>query len=428
VKPDAVQSAETGRKTDAAVDAGPSVATTPQRELAVLFEGDCSAGPARKLGDAIAFVFQQSVVVLHDEGPKVLFRAKPWVNVTGGPNSSYLSDVGGIDEAHAWVIEQSPTRGGDTTSVPRFAALQWKTGPALSAAEYGYGYLLSNFIAQPDGSLWAFGDHDMYMAPGEPSRKTFAWSKDGAFLKVSLPGADMALGSRIENGEIVAPGRGKGGKPKLLRWSPRSPVDDLTIDDAPTSQLGNVLPILRVGSKTAVFAVPDGSPKKPAFYRYDGDKLVAVPVNAERAEVLSWFVAPDDTLYVATADLSVHTARDSVEPTRAPLPEAGEWVSDAGAPWWKGASGALYRREGNTWSKLTLPDSPWAKSGHPPYKVVWVRTIGSDTLIGARRTDVGYAASDKKPKVVTTVFSTGAPRPPMRCGYPLKPDELGPMP
>jgi hypothetical protein len=391
--------------------------------LSPLYEGACGATNVFAIGGKPALVFQQSVVMLAEDGVRVLHQSTPYVLQTGGPQPSYLSRAGGIDEAHAWIEYRSPTRGGETTGLPLFAAKKWGSGPSRSAAQYGTGYNLENFIEHPDGSLWAFGRHDMYVVAGEPDRKTFAWSKDGEFEKRSVPGVDMDHGIRLGNGEVVAAGRSKGNKPTLRRWSPKAPVDDLVATDGASSSL---VTTVRVGTDRAVLAAPSAAANTIAFYTYTGGALIPSTLNTRIQNVQSWAVMANDDLYVAgqSGDLWVEHKDGSSEQEK--LPEAGALSPDAGAPWFIAKSGAIYSRGANAWNRMALPDGPWSAATHPPSRVEWVRVIKGTAFVSVVRTDVAFGS--KKPREIRTLYSSRNASPVLRCGAPFENDELGALP
>jgi hypothetical protein len=391
--------------------------------LSPLYEGACGPAHVFAIGGKPALVFQQSVVMLAEDEVRVLYRSTPQVLQTGGPQPSYLSRVGGVDEAHAWIEYRAPTRGGDTTGLPLFAAKKWGSGPSRSSADFGVGYRLENFIEHPDGSLWAFGQHDIYSVAGEPDRKTFAWSKDGDFEKRSVPGADMEHGLRLGNGEVVAAARSKGNKPTLRRWSPKTPVDDLVAEGGAASNLATTV---RVGTDRVVLAAPGAAVSTIAFYTYVGGALSPSTLNARIQSMQSWAVMANDDLYVAGQSGGLWIEHKDGSSEQETLPEAGTLLPDAGTPWFIAKSGALYARGANAWNRIALADGPWSAATHPPSRVEWVRVIEGTAFVSVVRTDVAFGS--KKPREVRTLYSSRKASPVLRCGAPFDNDELGALP
>ena len=128
---------------------------------------------------------------------------------------------------NAWTDQLVPALSGVVTPV-RGQILSYAPAPLVFRAgmgagvtptgEYGF-YGIRNVIQHPDGSIWAFGEHSMYLdIPGDekiprgddkPSwryNRWFAWDKDGVEQKINLPMGDMENAVRLENGELVATG------------------------------------------------------------------------------------------------------------------------------------------------------------------------------------------------------------------------------
>jgi hypothetical protein len=90
-------------------------------------------------------------------------------------------------------------------------------------------------------------------------------------------------------------------------------------------------------------------------------------------------------------------------------------------PWWLSKSGALYAHGEQGWSKVSLPDAPWTTPEHGPTTLEYVRTVGTETVVGTRHTQPGK----KKPVTMRTVYSSVAHGAPARCGTPLRSGEVG---
>lgn len=384
-----------------AASASAQTANPAKLKFSLLYEGTCSASKVFAVGTTAVHVLPQAAAAFDASGMRVLYRNKPWALQTGGPQTSFLARIGGVDEAHAWLEQRAPTSSGTTTAVPIFAARKWSGGPPLSKGEFSF-YLLENFIEQADGSLWAFGTHNEYLVPGEPERKTFAWSKDGALLSKNLPGADMSAGILLRSGEVVAAARGKGNKAVLRRWSPKSAVDDLVIKDAPASSLA---PTVRTAEAYTVVAVPAATKAALSFYRYAEGAVTPCALNAHTASTSSWTLTALGDLYVATqaGELWIETHDGKVVQEK--LPDAGELETQTREPWFKATSGALYQRSASGWNTMTLP----AATAGGARQVEWVRDIGGEVLIGTVFLgQAGGGTQAKRPRAVYTSKSVGA--------------------
>jgi hypothetical protein len=349
-------------------------ASAPAPALSLLYSGPCSAPKVFAIGTQPAFVFPQTVVMFGDAGARTLFRTQTTTIYTAGPLTSDFASAGGIDEAHAWAEQRSAAPGGSTAGMPLFAARGGKGGPKLSKGDYSY-YSLNNFIAQPDGSLWAFGKHNEYGVEGEPELKTFAWSKDGELIQIGLPGADMSGGIRLATGEIVLAARGKGNKAVLRRWSPRAPVADLVLTDAPTSALA---PSVQANAARVIIAVPAASKQALSFWQYAPNGISGAALNARQLKVDSWSLTASGDLYVVSTEGALYIEHLDGHIDEEKLPEPGALGPQANQALWIGATTAVYRRGASGWLKLTMPTSVNTTGT----QVEWAQSIGEEVLVG----------------------------------------------
>lgn len=395
-------------------------------------EGVCPAARTTTIGTHPVLVFPRHAWAMHAEGPKLLY-AMPEATydafvgaMTGG--SERIGDIGGTDEGHVWVIVGSHSGRGIDTSYVQF------NGKVLQTPSAGQSWFaVTRVIPQPDGSIWGYGDHNPYYgAPGDPPppgpgeswqklNRYFAWSADGAPIKPNLPGPDMEHASRMESGEIVAPGLSTHGRAMLRRWSPTRKVSDLVVPD---SVVLTDPPELALGTKRAVLR---SAKNKAVFYSYDGaDKLVAAPINGRLKTASSWLLSTADQLMVTTSDgtLLIEAADGSI--TEEKLPEPARLAPEPGATWLMADSGAVYTRAGTEWRKLTLGAGPWAAETRPPARVEWVRTLGGETWVSTVRTDAGFG--QKRPAEVRTFYASKPRTTPLRCGSPYPNGEVASFP
>ena len=293
---------------------------------------------------------------------------------------------------------------------------------ATPTGQYGF-YAITGVVPQPDGSLWVFGEHSMYLdIPGDQKippdashDKYFAFAPDGTPLTMNLPGPDMGHGLRFANGEILAAGQSKAGKALLRRWSPKRKVDDLA-----TGQATKAAPVLAIGTSRAVLA----SAAQHAFWSYTGeDKLVPSALNARLKDAKSWLLTAADELLVVSADGTLHIETREGSVTDEKLPEPGRLAGETASAWLMADSGALYIRAEGQWKTVSYPpNGPWSAETHPPSRLEWVKTVAGETFVGTVRTDAGFGAA--KPGPVRVVYSSRPHPNPLRCGSPFAKNAL----
>ncbi|MFO0739317.1 MAG: hypothetical protein U0270_25700 [Labilithrix sp.] len=396
-------------------------------------QGACPAATATLVGKTPILRFAKAAWGLAgDEArPMALQPAAQYSWFYGGMlgENDRLGLIGGPDEEHLWyVVGNSSGRGEDGS------ALVYR-GKSLSTPSGTYGfYGIQNVIQQPDGSIWAFGHHSMYLdIPGDEKipqgddlpdwryNRWFAWDKDGHALAINLPKGDMETAVRLDNGELVAGGVTKAANhPQLRRWSPTRKVDDFTTGET-TGWLD--IPEVRAGRTRAVMRVKN----QPRFYSYDGaDKLTLSPLSARAKGPSSWLVTRSDELWIATTDAKVFIETKDGKVSETPAPEPGLLAGETSTPWFMGNSGAVYERTDGGWRKLTLPDGPWSEPTHPPNRVEWVSVLGNETWVGTVRTDRGFGFKD--PTQVRTFYSSRPRTTTLRCGSPFETSMLFPLP
>jgi hypothetical protein len=397
-------------------------ATPSKRTFGVLYEGACGRSYPYRLGGRAVHGFAQRLWALDDGKARSLFVHQP---SSWNQGTSHIGVVGGVDDAHAWVFELLPSRSGGYDAQLLFAALGWKR-PSIDeereTKEGTYSGYFGGLVQQPDGSLWG-NVHLAIGSSGIEKDMFMAWSPSGARLRIKLPGPDMAGAVRLSNGELVVAGRTKDDKPVLRRWSPERPVDDLVAKDAP--RLGAAYARLQIAGNHAVLVAPKDNSKDTLFYRYDGSTLTASKLNSPTIAATSWSFSDAHDLLVTTPSDELVIERADGTVTRETLPEPGVLAEESTASWLLAKSGALYIRQGS-WSKVPWPDGPWTGSVHPPARIEWLTTLGTETLVGTVRIDAGFGR--KKPGEVRTVYSTLAHAAPLRCGAPFDTDELAEFP
>ncbi len=339
--------------------------------------------------------------------------------------ADHIGDVGGLDEAHAFVQLRLSTGRTEDVSIVVARPPKWQ---ALPTPQGQYGrYALAHLIPQPDGSLWAYGAHSMYLdIPGDSHDQNashdryFAWSADGEPLKINLPGPDMAYAGRLSNGELLAPGRSSTAKPMLRRWSPEKKVDDLVV---PGAAAATADPLLAIGTLRAVL-IP--SRAQHVLYNYSGETLQQSGLSSRVHDIASFLLTTSDDLMVTTADGTLFTeARDGTI-TEEKLPEPGRLAQEPSVPWFIATSGALYTRTGKEWTKIALPDGPWLAETHPQSRVEWVKVAGDETWVSTVRTDVGLG--QRRAGEVRTVYGSRSRPAPLRCGAPFPAGTIAPFP
>jgi hypothetical protein len=424
---------------DAAVAVADAAAPSPAApQLVTAFypvaQGACAAARPVLIGSTPVLHFAKAAWAMPADGPAQLLARQPppyysrFVGTMVGGDWR-IAALGGTDLDHVWyTIGSFSGRGEDQTTL----TLGKKT-LETPHGEYGY-YGIQHVIQQPDGSIWAYGQHGMYLdIPGDEKLRAltgetaawrynrwFAWSKDGTPLEINLPMGDMELAQRLDGGELVTAAVTDRGAAQLRRWSPTRKVNDLTTNDI----VGSGVPELRIGKTRAVMK----HKAKPVFYSYDGvDKLAAAPVSAKAQGASSWVVTQNDELWITTSDGKLFIEAKDGTITEEKLPENGTLARETSTPWLMASSGtAVYERTGKEWRKLAVPDGLWSDATHPPNQVEWIAVLGGETWLGTVRTDKGFGA--KSPTAVRTFYSSAPRATPLRCGSPFAASILSPLP
>jgi hypothetical protein len=409
-------------KEEAPKKADPEPQEAPLTALHPVIEGACPMARAYAVGRTPVLVMYRDAWAMDANGPRAFYRmGPPLYDAFQGvmKTADHIGDVGGRDEVHAWIqLRLSSGRSEDASDV-RVKGTEWRSLKTPAGMHGFFG--LTHVIEQPDGSLWTYGEHSMYLdvpgdRPGQASYdKYFAWTATGEPLEVNLPGPDMKRALRLPSGELVSGGLSKAEKPVLRRWSPVKKVDDIALPGG--AQKDD--PVVALGTKRVVVR---SSKQNAVFYNYVDEKLEPSKIRARDAS--SWLVTASDDLYVTTGStLWIETKDGAISDEQ--LPEPGRLAAEASTPWLLAASGALYVRADAAWRKIALPDGPWAGDTHPPAKIEWVKTIGGETWAGTVRTDVGFG--QKKAGEVRTIYAS-KPRPPLRCGSPFAMATVAPFP
>ncbi len=406
---------------------GPTSASTVTSLFPVV-EGACPAMRAYAVGTTPVLVVYRDAWTMARDGARPLYSMGPPVfdRLSGTVlTADHIGEVGGIDDAHALVQVRLSTGRGEDVSDVLAQTLKWQALPTPHG-QFG-SYALTHLIPQPDGSLWAYGAHSMYLdIPGDSRDGNanhdhyFAWSSAGEPLKINLPGPDMEGARRLSNGELVARGRSSTGRPMLRRWSPEKKVDDLVVAGAAAATTD---PLLAVGSSRAVL-IP--SKAQHVLYNYTGEALQLSALSSRLHDISSFLVTSGDDLMVAAADgtLLIETKDGTI--TEEKLPEPGRLAEEPSVPWFIATSGVLYTRTGKEWTKVALPDGPWLAETHPQGRVEWVKVAGDETWVSAVRTDVGLG--QKRAGEVRTVYSSRARPAALRCGAPFPAGTIASLP
>src|SRR5262249_24743560 len=152
------------------------------------------------VGPTPALVIYRDAWLMKGDGATPLYRmGAPRYDAFSGQvmTTEHIGDVGGVDEAHAWMQLVEFTGRGEDRGEIFVRAPSWVPLKTPRGAQGQFG--LTQLIAQPDGSLWVYGAHGMYLdIPGDDLThpdadhdKYFAFSAAGEPLKMNLPGPDM---------------------------------------------------------------------------------------------------------------------------------------------------------------------------------------------------------------------------------------------
>lgn len=410
--------------------AAPSTEAEPNRNIATkiptalypTLEGACPPARITAVGATAVLSLPRDLWALDPAGPRALARlGSPRWDLVAGRHMTEdgFGELGGRDEAHLWYVTHSFTaRGedyGDLTLLgPPSRVL------ATPHGENGF-YSPASVIQHPDGTLWLFGVHSMYLdIPGDEKLpndvshdRYFAFREDGTPIEgAKLPGADMGHAFRLASGEIVGAGLSKSGAGKLRRWSPSRRVNDLALREAGT-------PALQLGSTRAVLRAPA---KNGVFYLYkDGeDALRPSALGARARQATSWLVTGDDELLMTLQDGTLlREDREGVVHEER-LPEPGKLQAVSSPRWLAADSGALYVQSGAAWNKVAL------SGGGPPARVEWVALAGGETWVSTVRTDTGFGR--RRAGEVRVLHSSRPARSPVRCGAPFSAGTLAELP
>jgi hypothetical protein len=162
----------------------------------------------------------------------------------------------------------------------------------------------------------------------------------------------------------------------------------------------------------------------PRVIRWDGSAFRPVGATKGDRDIVRLHRVARDELLVETRpqgalDETVGLSRIGPEGAVAiatPEPFVSLDGVEVGTPWGVGASGVVYRREGETWTKRPLPPAPFSTSGIIPKAKGVVAAGPDDMLIVAKYWE--KAPSWREQELHTALFRTKPVRETLRCNEP----------
>lgn len=356
----------------------------------------------------------------------------------GDPLSGSLEVIGGPDRAHMFAIIDMTSRmlsasqlsvGGEGTkwSVAVRSGNDWvgddvelaRKDPSVkihgSPIPLGGGrYLVPEQYAMPRADSVEVEAPHYRFRQIEPDGKVVTTGKlpEADLAKRAFEGAAVAL----PNGDVI--GAFVDDK-KLVRWSPRKPVDDLPLPPA-TPRRGDA----ESGHRKAVAGKGRAAIELAGrlyVYAYDTERVSVAKVSPLPAGA-DWTLLPDDS--VLAVDPKGGTKREAVDGTvidgTAPAAAPLRFFADKGEVWLvlrgKGPRGsdALHRLTGESWEPVPLPEPPFGNDTRSKLEVEGV-TIASkgDVFVNVRRVEKGLGWSTTEP--YRAIYRTKRPDEVLRC-------------
>jgi hypothetical protein len=297
-----------------------------------------------------------------------------------------------------------------------------KFGDAGNAAEVGKP--LRNFgkpLPLQDGSTLIPEEISVRQNTGE-DKTNFAFrliDRNGALVATAkMPGPDLAklaMADRswspapgiiaLANGEIL--GVRTEGAPKLVRWSPSKPVDDLPLPLTVAKSKGAIL-----AGRTHAFVQLDGK-----LFAYDGEKIEPAKVSPRLTAGYTFAVGADDTLYVALPSKTLLIETTSGAISEETMPAFGVlYANKTSSEVWmlSEKSTQLHRRGAKGWEPVPIPAPPFGNALRGPLTIEGIKIVGpGDVFVNTRRIEKGWSWS--KPEPYRAIYRTKRPTEVLRC-------------
>lgn len=323
----------------------------------------------------------------------------------GRPEITSPTGVAGASLDDFWIADSTGTRTSEGAILHRYDHGTWRTYAKDQTNLHRWldgGIIGTLGVFAHDGEVWVEGT--------DKKPPAALWAGFGTFKHLAaFPTGDVLLLARPsepENAPIVA-----------RHWAPGKSVT--------THVLGKLLPgddypkLLEIAPDEVYVA------SGPRVIRWDGSAFRAVGATKDGRDIVAVHRLAKDDLWVETRpkDASAgdpvglaHLTPEGTVNLATPEPIVDVDGVQHGTPWAVGASGAVYRRDGETWTKKALPAAPFSTSGVVPKAKHLVAAGPDDVLVVAKYWE--KAPSWKEQELHTMLFRTKPVRETLRCNEP----------
>lgn len=284
----------------------------------------------------------------------------------GDPRITSPTGVAGRSLDDFWVADSTGSRSSEGAVLHRYVAGQWKQYPKDQTNLHAWldgGIIGTLSMMAHNGEIWVEGSS----------------TKPPASLAQDLRAPDLAA---FPTGDVLVVGHryddnGRTDGPPVARaWAPGKKVETFSMAKVfPTNNDEWVYFPVEI-APNEVYALQKGR-----LARWDGTTFYKLAVPKGEPEIERVFRAAPDDLWVRTKTNALfRITKDAATPITTPEPVVDIDGFDQGAPYAVGASGKLYKREGETWTQVPIASPAFSGSGVPA-KAKRVTVIAPDDVL-----------------------------------------------
>jgi hypothetical protein len=283
----------------------------------------------------------------------------------GDPRITSPTGVAGRSLDDFWVADSTGSRSSEGAVLHRYVGGQWKQFPKDQTNIHAWldgGIIGTLSMMAHNGEVWVEGSSTK--PPASLAQDMFAPS-----LAAFPTGEVIVVG---HTSDATSPNNG----PQIARsWAPGKKVE--------TFPMAKVFPTNDEWVYFAVEVAPDEvyALQKGRIARWDGTGFYKLAVPKGEPEIERVFRTAPDDLWVRTKTNAIfRITKEAATPVATPDPIVDVDGFDKGAPWAVGASGKLYKREGETWTPMPIAAPVFSGSGVPA-KAKRVTVIAPDDVL-----------------------------------------------
>jgi hypothetical protein len=268
----------------------------------------------------------------------------------GDPRITSPTGVTGRSLDDFWVADSTGSRSSEGAVLHRYVGGQWKQYPKDQTNIHAWldgGVIGTLSMMAHNGEVWVEGSS----------------TKPPAALAQDLWAPSLAA---FPTGEVLVVGHtggdnGPNNGPQVARaWAPGKKLESFA--------MSKYLPASEDWVHFALEVAPNEvyAQQKARLLRWDGTGFYKLAVPKGEPEIERLFrVAPDDLWARTATNALFRITKDAATPIATPEPIVDVDGFDKGTPYAVGASGKLYKREGESWTQVPIASPVFSGSGVP---------------------------------------------------------------